>query len=362
MIDFRAQNERESTIEKLKKLFSQKEFQKIYKKDDLTAIKLHFGEKGNDGFISPVYVRQGVDFIKKCGAKPFLTDTNTLYKGSRANAIDHTITAIEHGFDYAVVNAPIIIADGLNSQDYEEVPITQKHFDHVKIASAIIAANSMLVLSHFKCHEMAGFGGAIKNLAMGCAPVVGKMAQHSARPLVRTSKCQACGACVETCDWDAYTIEENLAKFDSVKCVGCGKCLNICPHRAIVLNWDTDISEFIERMTEYAYGAIKNKQNKCLYINFINRVTPGCDCYGFSDASIVPDIGILASTDPVAIDQAAMDLVNQAVRLSNSVLPETIKPGEDKFRAIYPYIDSTIQLQYGEKIGLGTRQYSLIRV
>lgn len=360
MVDFRSADHSSSTIQKIRQLLEVDAFKSIFSPQDLTAIKIHFGEKGNDGFISPVYVRQTVDFLKAKGANPFITDTNTLYKGSRANSVDHLRTAIEHGFDYAVVNAPLVIADGLKSTEFNEVEIHQKQFKSVKIASAITDADSMLVLSHFKGHEMAGFGGAIKNLAMGCAPVSGKMEQHSARPFVRTDACIGCGRCVEMCEWNAYTLGDGVSSVQTDKCVGCGKCLGICPAHAILLNWETDISQFVERLTEYAYGAIADKQNKVLFMNFLMNITPACDCYGFSDAPIVPNIGILISTDPVAIDQASYDLVNSAVCLQKSALFEKTHQQADKFRTIYPYVDGTIQLQYGQTLKMGFRNYQLI--
>ncbi|MFC1617015.1 DUF362 domain-containing protein [Candidatus Margulisiibacteriota bacterium] len=360
--DFRSSGMKNNTIQKLQKLLQLEEFKDIFQPEDLTAIKLHFGEKGNNAFVSPVYIRQCVDYLKSLGVKPFVTDTNTLYKGSRANAIDHIRTALEHGFSYPTINAPIIIADGLKSQDYSEVEINQEHFKKVRIANNIIEADSMLVVSHFKGHELSGYGGAIKNLAMGCAPVAGKMDQHSARPDVNESLCNGCGICVKICDWNAYKIENNISKIDKSLCVGCGKCLNICPQNAIYLDWETDINEFIKRMTEYAYGAIKNKQGKLLFINVVNNISPVCDCYGFNDIPIAENVGILASTDPLALDKACFDLVNKAKPIRNSALPKDYKQGDDKFKAIHPYVDSMSQISYGEKVGLGIGIYNLQKI
>ncbi len=210
----RAHSDQESTTAKVQRLFERAGFSDVIAPHDKTAIKLHFGELGNDGFISPVYVRQVVEKVKECGALPFLTDTNTLYLGSRSNAVDHITTAILHGFDYAVTGAPIIIADGLFGKNVAQVKIDKKHFNTVTIAGDIALADSMIVLSHFKGHIVSGFGGAIKNLAMGCAPPEGKRAQHNARPFTIAEKCTGCGTCAEVCPKTAITIENKKSVID----------------------------------------------------------------------------------------------------------------------------------------------------
>ena len=202
--DLKVRKDFENTLSKIRRLFDAAGFDALIDENDLTAIKLHFGERGNEGFISPVRVRQVVDKVRDCGANPFLTDTNTLYSGSRRNAVDHLTTAIEHGYGYEVTRAPLVIADGLNGRDFKEVAIARDHFDKVKIASSIADAASMIVMSHFKGHELAGFGGAIKNLAMGCAAVPGKMDQHAGlHPEIDLDSCTGCGGCVETCIYNA---------------------------------------------------------------------------------------------------------------------------------------------------------------
>ncbi|MDD3041547.1 MAG: DUF362 domain-containing protein [Methanosarcinaceae archaeon] len=331
--------------------------------DDLTAIKLHFGEYGNDGYINPVFVRQVVEKIRAAGAKPFLTDTNTLYSGSRHNAVDHLTTAIEHGFDYSVVRAPLIISDGLKSQNIAEVEIGQKHFERVKIAGDLVAADSMIVMSHFKGHIMAGFGGAVKNLAMGCAPAAGKKDQHyPTSPHVLEENCISCGKCVEVCPVGAASLEGEISRIDPDICVSCGQCMEVCPAAAIDLDWVNDIPVFLECLAEYAYGAVKGREDRVGYINFLLNITPDCDCVPWSDAPIVPDIGILASKDPVALDQASYDLVNRQPGLKGSSLQCNHGPGEDKFRGVWKKIDGTRQLEYGEEIGLGSRDYELIEL
>lgn len=361
-MSLRAFSEKESTTEKVRRLFDAAGFAGMIVPRDKTAVKLHFGELGNDGFISPVYVRQVVDKVKGCGGLPFLTDTNTLYLGARSNAVEHIGTAILHGFDYAVAGAPVIIADGLNGKNSRKVRISKQHFDEVSIAGDIVAADGMIVLSHFKGHIVSGFGGAIKNLAMGCAPPEGKRAQHNARPFTIPEKCTGCAACMKVCPPKAVTVKEKKSVIDHALCIGCFECMHACPEHAIDIDWETEIPQFMERMVEYAYGAVLGKNEKTGYMNFLIRITPDCDCFPFSDAPIVPDIGILASRDPVAIDAASFDLVNRQQGFRESLLATHHHPGEDKFTGVHAQTDGTRQLAYAERIGLGSRDYELITI
>lgn len=358
----RAFSDKESTISKVQKLFDLAGFPELIRPHDKTAIKLHFGETGSDGFISPVYVRQVVDKVKACSAHPFLTDTNTLYLGSRSNAVEHIGTAILHGFDYAVVGAPVIIADGLNGKNTRRVTIHKKHFAEVTIAGDIAAADSMIVLSHFKGHIVSGFGGAIKNLAMGCAPPEGKRDQHNARPFTIPEKCTGCAACMKVCPKTAISVVKKKSAINQNLCIGCFECMHVCPEHAIDIDWETEIPQFMERMVEYAYGAVQEKKDRVGYINFLIRITPDCDCFPFSDAPIVPDIGILASKDPVAIDAASFDLVNQQQGYTDSLLAAHHHKGGDKFKGVHEQTDGFRQVRYGEEIGLGSDKYDLIKI
>ncbi|HZK30166.1 MAG TPA: DUF362 domain-containing protein [Methanoregula sp.] len=358
----RAYSDQESTTIKVQKLFDRAGFPGILSPYDKTAVKLHFGERGNDGYISPVYVRQVVDKIKSCGALPFLTDTSTLYIGSRSNAVDHITTAILHGFDYAVTGAPIIIADGLLGKNVVPVKIGKKHFDTVTIAGDIARSDSMIVMSHFKGHIVSGFGGAIKNLAMGCAPPEGKRAQHNARPFTLPDRCSGCGTCVEVCPKKAIALAHEKSAIDRDLCIGCFDCMHVCPEHAIDIDWETDIPVFMERMVEYACGAVRGKEKKTGFMNFLIRITPDCDCFPFSDTPIVPDIGILASLDPVAIDAASFDLVNQQTGFNESLLTAHHHSGEDKFKGVHPQTDGLKQVKYAEEIGMGNRAYDLIKI
>ena len=358
--NLRARTDRSNKISKIKALFDRAGFHDLIQPGDLTAVKLTFGERGSDGFISPVFVRQVVDKIKERGGKPFLTDTNTLYSGSRHNAVEHLLIALEHGFDYTVTGAPIIIADGLHSENIAEVQIDKKHFAKVKLAKDIVSADSAIVLSHFKAHEMAGFGGAIKNLAMGGAPAIGKKEQHALKIVVNQEKCIGCKKCSAVCPELAITVSDKKASVAEEKCIGCGECLTVCPVKATGMDWATDLSAFLERMTEYGYGFAKAHENRIGYINFLLNITPDCDCVPWSDAPIVPDIGFLASADPVAIDQASYDLVNKQLGFSESLLSCNCEAGANKFLGLRSHVDGTVQLRYGEEIGMGSRDYELI--
>ena len=363
---FRASGAKENKVNKIKALFGAAGFGSLIEKDCLTAIKIHFGEKGNDTFINPVFVRTVVDLLKKEKARPFITDSNTLYQGSRHNAVDHLQTAIEHGFGYATVNAPLIIADGLRGSSFSPVTINKKHFSTVKIADAIVEAHSLIVMSHFKGHELAGFGGAIKNLAMGCAPSQGKFDQHAMRFFVKEKKCIACGMCMANCPQKAISwgeqAEEKHACIDKEKCVGCGECLTVCEPKAVQFDWATEIEPFNERMVEYAYGAVQGKNGRVGYLNFLMNITPHCDCVPWSDAPLVPDIGILASCDPVALDKACYDLVNNQTGFANSSLRANHAPGENKFTGAWASTRGDVQFFYAESIGLGSCDYELMEI
>lgn len=348
--DLYSNSHSKNLFNRLRQLFDVGGFGEFIDKKSLVAIKLHFGEKGNFTYMHPVAVRQIVDKVKECGGKPFLTDTNTLYTGSRTNSVDHITSAIENGFAYSVVNAPIVIADGIYGRNSEEVKIDKKHFESVKIGGEIYNASSMIVMSHFKGHENAGFGGAIKNLAMGCATAAGKQMQHSdVKPQVKEEKCIGCSICAKSCPTSAITIENKKAVIDYELCYGCGECTTVCPTRAIKVQWETDGTTFLEKMAEYAYGAVKNKQGKTGYISFVMNVTPLCDCVGFSGKPLSQDVGIFASTDPVALDKACYDAVCNTM-------------GHDVFKHAHPDVEATKIIDYAEEIGLGSQDYELIKL
>jgi hypothetical protein len=361
-MDFRA-TPQENLYAKLDRLMETAGISKVFSKRDLVAVKLHFGEMGNTAFIRPIFLRRIVQAVKKHGGKPFLTDANTLYAGTRGDSVNHLTTAIQNGFAYAVVDAPLIIADGLRGKTETAVTIHRKHYKEVYIGSEIVQADALISVAHFKGHELSGFGGAIKNVGMGSASRRGKLAQHSTVcPGVNIEKCIGCGECVDHCSQQALSLEDDRAVLDSEKCIGCGECILICPNSAIEIKWDQNIPDFLESMVEYTEGVLKGKKNQSLFINFITNVSPACDCYGHNDAPIVRDIGITASTDIVAIDQASADLVNAEYALPGSCLETNLEPHEDKFKGIYPKVNWPIQLDYAEKLGLGTRKYYLEKI
>ena len=339
---------------------------------DLVAIKLHFGEKGNTAYVRPIFLRRVVDRVKQCNGKPFLTDTNTLYTGARSEAVSHLTTAVENGFAESVVNAPILIADGLRGNSAVKVRIDKPIFKTVSIAREIYMTDALITVTHFKGHELSGFGGALKNLGMGCASREGKLSQHSSiSPRVDRKACKGCKTCLSWCAQQAISMlslksgvetERGSALIDPKKCIGCGECILSCPSGAIQIQWNESIPTFQKKMVEHAYGAVQKKKGRVLYLNFLTQVSPACDCYGYSDAPIVSDIGILSSEDPVAIDQASVDLVNGEAGNRSSKLQKNWNPGEDKFRAVYPEVDWNIQLAYAEEIGMGTRKYELIKI
>lgn len=358
-----------SLLDKVTRLLKNAGLKRAVAPGDLVAVKLHFGETGNMAYIRPPFVRRAVDMVKDYGGRPFLTDANTLYVGTRQNSVEHMETAIRNGFDYAVVGAPLIIADGLTGKDYVKVSVPGKHFKEVNIGSAAYHADAMVVMSHFKCHELTGFGGAIKNIGMGLGSRSGKQQMHSdVLPEVKDEKCTGCAKCKEWCPADAIEMqpwEGNKKGLKAYildkKCWGCGECAVTCQFDAVRINWRTTPEAAQEKMAEYALGAVQGKTEKVVYISFVMNVSPDCDCFGHNDHPIVQDIGILASLDPVALDTACYDLVNSQPALIGSVI-EGCHTGEDKFQMVHPGINPLTQLEHSEKIGLGMMQYELRQI
>ena len=361
-IDMRA-TIKDNFITKIGRLMDTAGISTVLEKRDLTAVKIHFGEMGNAAFIRPVYIRKVVEMLKQAGGVPFLTDANTLYSGTRSDSPHHLTTAIQNGFAYAVVEAPLIIADGLRGKNETAVAIHQKRFESVYVGTDIVEADALVSVAHFKGHELSGFGGTIKNVGMGCASRKGKLAQHSGlSPKISGEHCIGCGECQDHCSQHAISMEDEKATIDADVCIGCGECILICPNEAITVQWNQSVPVFLENMVEYTMGVLKGKKNKSFFINFITDVSPACDCYPANDAPIVKNIGVVASTDPVAIDQASVDLVNAEPALAGTRLTKNIAPGEDKFKGIYPKVDWKIQLDYAEKLGLGSRTYELVKL
>ncbi|MHB0915283.1 MAG: DUF362 domain-containing protein, partial [Thermoleophilia bacterium] len=361
---------RERSITKIKRLIARLDLGRIIRDKDLVAVKVSFGEPGNLTYLRPQYVRPVVDEIKRLGGRPFLSDSNTLYLGGRQNSRDHAISAMENGYDYNITGAPVLISGGLLGLDYRTVPVNGEHFESARIVRDILDASALVSLSHFKGHMICGFGGTIKNLGMGCASRSGKQLMHSdVHPEVQPSECSGCKRCPKWCPEDAIAMVpgqgkdpsvKNVARIDDDKCIGCGECVAVCPTDAIAINWKSDPAVVQQKMAEYARASLLKKEGKFAAINFIVDVTPDCDCLGWSDNPIVPNIGITASLDPVAVDAASLDLVNSARGNSMSALDEDGRASGDKFGSIHKGIDPTAQLTHGRKIGLGSTDYELV--
>jgi uncharacterized protein len=354
-------------LDKMERLVKRAGITNIDFKNQFVAIKIHFGEPGNLAYIRPNYAARMATLLRSLGAKPFLTDCNTLYSGRRSNAVDHLESAMENGFNPISAKCEVIIADGLKGTDYREIEINGEYCKAPKIGAAIVDADIVLTMNHFKGHEQTGFGGALKNLGMGCASVGGKLELHSAsQPIIDRENCKSCNICVKHCAHDAIHLDGNkIATIDYEKCVGCGQCVALCQYDAAVMG-DGDTSERLNyKIAEYSKAVLLDKPN--FHISFIMNVSPECDCWNHNDAAIVPDLGIAASFDPVALDKACADIVINAPiletgnRLSDSPHHDHLE-GCDKFHIMHPETNWQAGLEHAEKIGLGTQEYELITV
>lgn len=357
----------ENLIQKLHRLMKQAGFENIDFKDKFAAIKIHFGEYGNLAFLRPNYAKVVADYVKELGGKPFLTDCNTLYVGSRKNALDHLETAYLNGFSPLQTGCHVIIGDGLKGTDEALVPINGEYVKEAKIGQAIMDADIFISLTHFKGHEMAGFGGAIKNIGMGCGSRAGKMEQHcDGKPSVNSETCVGCGACYRICAHQAPEIHDKKAVINHDKCVGCGRCLAVCPKDAISADFSDSVAMLNYKMAEYSLAVCEDRP--CFHISLICDVSPNCDCHAENDIPIIPNVGMLASFDPVALDQACADLCNQMPVTSGSILDDNCKnchdhnhehEHHDHFQMTHPDTEWESCLAHAQKIGLGSREYEL---
>lgn len=336
----------------------------FYKK--IVALKIHFGEPGNLSYLRPDYATRIIKILKSKDAVPFLTDCNTLYYGRRSNAPSHLEVAFEHGFNPLVTDCPVIIADGVRGNDFTEIPLDMEYCTSAKIGSAIASSDVIISLNHFKGHEMTGFGGALKNLGMGCASVAGKLFLHSgASPEVYEENCTGCKVCEKYCAYNAISVgKDKIAHIDYDRCVGCGQCVAVCQYDSARVVWQGSSEIVCKRVAEYSYAAVKDKP--AFHINFMMNISPDCDCWGYNDYPIVPDIGIAASTDPVALDKACADMVMAVPALPGSRIRDdhyhSDLIGEDKFKLTHPDTFWQAGLEHGAKIGLGSMDYELINV
>ena len=379
---------RESQLDKLKRLIKRAGIGQIDFTNKFVAIKIHFGELGNLSFLRPNYARAVADVVKELGDKPFLTDCNTLYVGSRKNALEHIDCAYQNGFTPYATGCHVIIADGLKGTDETLVPVKNgEYVKEAKIGHALMDADIVISLTHFKGHEQAGFGGCMKNLGMGGGSRAGKMEQHSAgKPSVAHEKCIGCHACERICAHGAIgfdatrerelpsgkTREIHVATIDHERCVGCGRCIGVCNQDAIEPDYDEAVEVLNYKIAEYTQAIVQDRPS--FHISLAIDVSPNCDCHAENDTPIVPDVGMFASFDPVAIDQACIDAVLAQPAMPDTELTESRAKLEaagveldeehahDHFYVTHPDTDWRSMIEHGEKIGLGTSRYELIEV
>lgn len=350
----------QNLLGKLEKLIRTAGMDQIDFQNKYAAIKIHFGEPGNLAYLRPNYAKAVADLVKEWGGKPFLTDCNTLYVGGRKNALDHLDTAYVNGFSPFSTGCHVMIADGLKGTDEELVPVNGDYVKEAKIGRAIMDADVIISLNHFKCHENTGIGGALKNLGMGCGSRAGKMEMHSSgKPSVAESRCICCGACAKICAHSAISFEEKKAHINHNRCVGCGRCIGVCPVDAVMPASDEANDILNKKIAEYTYAVVHGKPS--FHISLVMDVSPFCDCHSENDIPIVPDVGMFASFDPVALDKACADAVNRQPVIPNSQLAK--KPtGHDHFASMHPETDWEVCLDHAEKLGLGTKEYEIVEV
>lgn len=356
-----------SLTEKLQRLIKKAGITDIDMDGKFVAIKMHFGELGNLSYLRPNYAKAVADVVKECGGKPFLTDCNTLYPGSRKNALEHLDCANINGFNTITTGCQIVIGDGLRGTDDITVPVRNGEYcKEAYIGRAVMDADIFISLTHFKGHESTGFGGAIKNIGMGCGSRAGKMQQHnSGKPIVHDDLCRGCRRCAKECGSDAITYENGKAVINQDICKGCGRCIGACVFDAIEnQNWNAN--EILGRkMAEYSQAVCDGRPT--FHISLVRDISPNCDCHGENDAPILPDVGIFASFDPVALDQACVDACLHATPMPNSQLSDNLADPHwhhhhDNFLDSNPNVRWKETLEHAEKIGLGTREYELIQM
>ncbi|MFH1063293.1 MAG: DUF362 domain-containing protein [Candidatus Omnitrophota bacterium] len=338
------------TADKFKNLIKQSKLCDDIKKGEIIPIKTHLGEKGNTGHIDAAIIKQLINQLKAKAAKPFIVETNVLYQGKRVNAVDHLMLGAEHGFDLVSLGVPVIIADGLWGENNMDVQINKKHFQAVNIAKPVMYFDSIISIAHVTGHLLTGFAASIKNMGMGLASRTGKLRQHSnIKPKIIADKCTFCKRCIKQCAVAAIIEQQAKAFINSDICIGCGECIAACKFAAIADSYGEDAKILSEKMVEYAYGVLLNIKQK-VFFNFAIHITKNCDCMAKDEPAIVNDIGIFASTDPVACDKAAADMIVQSA-------------GGDVFKKVFPTADCYVnQLIYAQEIGLGNMNYDLVRI
>lgn len=355
----------DSILNKFRRLIEAAGIGEIDFEDKYVAVKLHFGEVGNMAFLRQQYARVLCDYIKQRGGKPFLTDCNTLYIGYRNNALDHLDAAYMNGYNPLATGVHTIIADGLRGTDEREIPVEGgEYVKTAKIGAAIAEADIIVSLTHFKGHTNAGFGGALKNIGMGCGSKSGKMEMHSSgTPRISTKRCIGCGMCVKNCANGGVHVIDHKAQIDETHCLGCGYCIAYCPKGAIMTKWDEAKPVMNKKIAEYTKAVLSGKP--AFHISMVMDVSPDCDCDSCNDIPIIPDVGMFASFDPVALDQACVDAANRQSVIPGSaasVSEHTQEQHHDVFKLVHPDTDWAAGLEHGEKIGIGSRKYELIEL
>ena len=327
-----------------------------------TAIKMHFGEPGNLAFLRPNYAKTVADTVKELGGKPFLTDCNTLYVGGRKNALDHLDSAYLNGFSPLSTGCHVLIGDGLKGTDEVLVPVAGgEYVKEAKIGRAIMEADVFISLTHFKGHENVGIGGAMKNIGMGCGSRAGKMEMHSSgKPYVLKEECIGCGMCAKNCAHDAITFAGRKATINHDKCVGCGRCIGACPRDAVSPASDESNNILDKKIAEYAWSVLNGRPN--FHISLVIDVSPFCDCHSENDVPIVPDVGMFASFDPVALDVACTDAVNRQPVVAGSLLDKNGQRHHDHFTDVSPETNWRVAIDHAVKLGLGNKGYELITI
>lgn len=352
----------ENLPQKLERLIKTAGVGNIDFKNKYAAVKIHFGEPGNLAYLRPNYAAVVVKVVQELGGKAFLTDCNTLYVGGRKNALDHLDAAYTNGFSPFSTGCHVIIADGLKGTDEELVPVEGgEYIKEAKIGRAIMDADIVISLTHFKGHEATGFGGALKNIGMGCGSRAGKMEMHSAgKPYINQDACVGCGRCIKICAHDAPSITDGKASIDHNKCVGCGRCIGVCPMDAVCPATDESNDILNYKIAEYSKAVLSGRPH--FHISLVIDVSPNCDCHAENDIPIVPDVGMFASFDPVALDMACADAVNRQPVIAGSQLDRMPHVHHDHFTDSAPSTNWKSCLEHAEKIGIGSREYELIKI
>lgn len=378
----------DSILTKFERLIEKAGIDQIDFKDKFVAVKVHFGEVGNMAFLRHQYAKVLCDHIKARGGKPFLTDCNTLYVGYRNNALNHLDAAFVNGYNPLSTGVHTIIADGLRGTDEREIPVEGgEYVKEAKIGAAVAEADIIVSLTHFKGHVNAGFGGALKNIGMGCGSKKGKMEMHSSgTPRISASKCIGCGMCVGHCANDGVRVVDGTAVIDEGHCVGCGYCIAYCPAGAIMTKWDEAKPVMNKKIAEYTKAVLDGKPS--FHVSLVLDVSPDCDCERHNDVPVIPNVGMFASFDPVALDQACVDAANKQPVIQGSKADPQVKEasasdhmdgaraipeqayseyaagddGHDVFRMVHPDTDWAAGLDHAVKLGIGTREYELVVV